>query len=70
MLRRTKIIVYGTKGDTGPTWCSGSSVPGAAKAKVYHGGFDDWTAGKHPLTNEAAQTPGGGKFTAKSARTS
>ena len=52
LTRENEIIVYGTKGDTGPDvvfWIL--EYLGAGKAKVYHGGFDDWTAGKHPLTN-------------------
>src|SRR3989338_4837664 len=63
--RENEIIVYGTKGDTGPDvvfWIL--EYLGAGKAKVYHGGFDDWTAGKHPLTNEPRKLPAA-KFTAK-----
>ena len=63
--RENEIIVYGTKGDTGPDvvfWIL--EYLGAEKAKVYHGGFDDWTAGKHPITNEARKLPAA-KFTAK-----
>ncbi len=63
--RESEIIVYGTKGDTGPDvvfWIL--EYLGAGKAKVYHGGFDDWTAGKHPLTNEPRKLPAA-KFTAK-----
>jgi thiosulfate/3-mercaptopyruvate sulfurtransferase len=63
--RESEIIVYGTKGDTGPDvvfWIL--EYLGAEKAKVYHGGFDDWTAGKHPLKNEARKLPAA-KFTAK-----
>ena len=63
--RENEIIVYGAKGDTGPDvvfWIL--EYLGAGKAKVYHGGFDDWTAGKHPLTNEPRKLPAA-KFTAK-----
>jgi thiosulfate/3-mercaptopyruvate sulfurtransferase len=63
--RESEIIVYGTKGDTGPDvvfWIL--EYLGAGKAKVYHGGFDDWAAGKHPLTNEPRKLPAA-KFTAK-----
>jgi thiosulfate/3-mercaptopyruvate sulfurtransferase len=63
--RENEIIVYGTKGDTGPDvvfWIL--EYLGAGKAKVYHGGFDDWTAGKHPLTNEPRKPPAA-QFTAK-----
>ena len=52
--RDTEIIVYGAKGDTGPYvafWIL--EYLGAEKAKVYHGGIDDWMAAKKPLTNEA-----------------
>ena len=52
--RDNEIIVYGTKGDTGPYvafWIL--EYLGAEKAKVYHGGIDDWMAAKQPLTNEA-----------------
>lgn len=52
--RDNEIIVYGTKGDTGPYvafWIL--EYLGAEKAKVYHGGIDDWMAAKRPLTNEA-----------------
>ena len=65
LTRENEIIVYGTKGDTGPDvvfWIL--EYLGAGKAKVYHGGFDDWTAGKHPLTNEPRKLPAA-KFTAK-----
>ena len=51
--REDEIITYGTKGDTGPTvafWIL--EYLGAPKAKVYHGGYDDWTAAKQPITNE------------------
>ncbi len=60
-----EIIVYGGKGDTGPDvvfWIL--EYLGAEKAKVYHGGIDDWTAAKHPLTNEARKLPAA-QFTAK-----
>ncbi len=60
-----EIIVYGAKGDTGPDvvfWIL--EYLGAEKAKVYHGSIDDWTAAKHPLTNEARKLPAA-QFTAK-----
>jgi len=60
-----EIIVYGAKGDTGPDvvfWIL--EYLGAGKAKVYHGGFDDWTAAKHPVTNEPRKLPAA-QFTAK-----
>ena len=63
--RENEIIVYGAKGDTSPDvvfWIL--EYLGAGKAKVYHGGMDDWTKGKHPLTNEARKLPAA-KFTAK-----
>jgi len=63
--RENEIIVYGAKGDTGPDvvfWIL--EYLGAEKAKVYHGGFDDWTAAKNPITNEARKLPPA-KFTAK-----
>ena len=63
--RENEIIVYGAKGDTGPDvvfWIL--EYLGAGKAKVFHGGFDDWTAGKHPLTNEPRKLPAA-QFTAK-----
>src|SRR3990172_7672287 len=63
--RENEIIVYGAKGDTGPDvvfWIL--EYLGAGKAKVYHGGFDDWTAGKQPLTNEPRKLPAA-QFTAK-----
>ena len=63
--RDNEIIVYGTKGDTSPDvvfWIL--EYLGAGKAKVYHGGMDDWTTAKHPLTNEARKLPAA-QFTAK-----
>ena len=63
--RENEIIVYGAKGDTSPDvvfWIL--EYLGAEKAKVYHGGFDDWTAAKSPITNEARKLPAA-KFTAK-----
>ena len=51
--RNDEIIVYGDKGDTGATvvfWIF--EYLGAPKAKVYYGGYDDWTAAKQPVTNE------------------
>lgn len=63
--RENEIIVYGAKGDTGPDvvfWIL--EYLGVEKAKVYHGGMDDWTAAKNPLTNEARKLPAA-KFTAK-----
>ena len=63
--RESEIIVYGTKGDTDHNlvfWIL--EYLGATKAKAYHGGFDDWTAGKHPLTNEPRKIPAA-QFTAK-----
>jgi thiosulfate/3-mercaptopyruvate sulfurtransferase len=54
----SEIIVYGDKGDTGPYvafWVL--EHLGADKAKVYHGGIDDWTAAKHPITNEVKKLP-------------
>ena len=66
LTRENEIIVYGTKGDTGPTvvfWIL--EYLGAKKAKVYHGGIDDWmTARQAPLTNEPRKLPAA-KFTAK-----
>ena len=65
--RDNEIIVYGTKGDTSPDvvfWIL--EYLGAGKAKVYHGGMDDWTTAKHPLTNEARKLPAA-QFTAKAA---
>ncbi len=65
LTRENEIIVYGDKGDTSADvvfWIL--EYLGADKAKVYHGGFDDWTAGKHPLTNEARKLPAA-KFSAK-----
>ena len=63
--RENEIIVYGAKGDTGPDvvfWIL--EYLGAGKAKVYHGGFDDWTKAKHPLTNEPRKLPAA-QFTAR-----
>ncbi len=60
-----EIITYGSRGDTGPHlvfWIL--EHLGAEKAKVYHGGIDDWMAAKHPLTNEARKLTAA-KFTAK-----
>lgn len=48
-----EIIAYGSKGETGASvafWIL--EYLGSAKAKIYHGGYDDWTAGKLPVTNE------------------
>ncbi len=63
--RDNEIIVYGAKGDTGPDvvfWIL--EYLGAGKAKVYHGGFDDWTKAKQPLTNEPRKLPAA-QFTAR-----
>ena len=63
--RDNEIIVYGTKGDTGPDvvfWIL--EYLGVDKAKVYHGGMDDWIAGKNPITNESRKLPAA-KFSAK-----
>lgn len=56
--RENEIIVYGARGDTGPDvvfWIL--EYLGAGKAKVYHGGMDDWTKAKQPLTNEVRKLP-------------
>ncbi|MCX7168959.1 MAG: rhodanese-like domain-containing protein [Proteobacteria bacterium] len=56
--RDSEIIVYGAKGDTGPTvvfWIL--EYLGADKAKVYLGGMDDWIKAKQPLTNEVHKLP-------------
>lgn len=48
-----EVIAYGSKGDTGASvafWIL--EYLGSAKAKIYHGGYDDWTAGKLPVTND------------------
>ena len=63
--RENEIIVYGAKGDTGPDvvfWIL--EYLGAGKAKVYHGGMDDWAKAKQPLTNEVRKLPAA-QFTAK-----
>src|SRR3990172_344969 len=63
--RENEIIVYGARGDTSPDvvfWIL--EYLGAEKAKVYHGGMDDWTTAKHPLTNEVRKLPAA-QFTAK-----
>ena len=63
--RDNEIIVYGAKGDNGPYvafWIL--EYLGAEKAKVYHGGYDDWTAAKKPITNEVKKLPAA-KFVAK-----
>jgi thiosulfate/3-mercaptopyruvate sulfurtransferase len=60
-----EIIVYGVKGDNAPYvafWIL--EYLGAPKAKVYHGGIDDWMAARQRLTNEARTAPAT-KFTAK-----
>jgi thiosulfate/3-mercaptopyruvate sulfurtransferase len=60
-----EIIVYGAKGDTGPTvvfWIL--EYLGADKAKIYLGGIDDWTKAKQPLSNDPRKLPAA-KFTAK-----
>ncbi len=60
-----EIIVYGAKGDNAPYvvfWIL--EYLGAEKAKVYHGGYDDWTAAKMPITNEVRKLPAA-QFTAK-----
>lgn len=58
LTRESEVIVYGAKADTNPDlvfWIL--EYFGAPKVKVYHGGMDDWTAGKHPLTNEPRKLP-------------
>lgn len=67
--RDNEIIFYGGKGNNG-----GDNGPyialwileylGAEKAKVYHGGIDDWMAAKQPLTNQARKLPAA-QFVAK-----
>lgn len=63
--RENEIIVYGAKGDTGPTvvfWIL--EYLGVEKAKVYMGGMDDWTKAKQHLTNEVRKLPAA-QFAAK-----
>ena len=65
LTRDTEVIVYGGKADTNPDlvfWIL--EYFGSSKAKVYHGGIEDWMAGKHPLTNEPRKLPPA-QFTAK-----
>lgn len=63
--RDSEVIFYHTKGNNGPYvafWIL--EYLGAEKAKVYHGGIDDWMAAKKPLTNEARKLPAA-QFVAK-----
>ncbi|UCH53609.1 MAG: hypothetical protein JSW09_02055, partial [Pseudomonadota bacterium] len=63
--RENEIIVYDDKGDNAPYvvfWIL--EYLGAEKAKVYHGGIDDWMAAKKPITNQVKKLPAA-KFTAK-----
>ena len=63
--RENEIIVYGAKGDTGPTvvfWIL--EYLGVEKAKVYLGGMDDWAKAKQHLTNEVRKLAAA-QFTAK-----
>ena len=63
--RENEIIVYGAKGDTGPTvvfWII--EYLGVEKAKVYMGGMDDWTKAKQHLTNDVRKLAAA-QFTAK-----
>ncbi len=63
--RENEIIVYGAKGDTGPTvvfWIL--EYLGVEKAKVYMGGMDDWTKAKQHLTNDVRKLAAA-QFTAK-----
>lgn len=63
--RDNEIIVYDEKGDNGPYvvfWIL--EYLGAEKAKVYHGGIDDWMAAKKPITNQVKKLPAA-KFIAK-----
>lgn len=65
LTRENEMIVYGSKGDTGPTvvfWIL--EYLGAEKATVYLDGIDAWMKGKHPLTNEVRKLPPA-QFTAK-----
>lgn len=65
LTRDTEVIVYGGKADTNPDlvfWIL--EYFGSTKAKVYHGGIEDWMVGKHPLTNEPRKLPAA-QFTAK-----
>lgn len=58
LTRDSEVIVYGGKADTNPDlvfWIL--EYFGSTKAKVYHGGIDDWMAGKHPITNEPRKLP-------------
>jgi thiosulfate/3-mercaptopyruvate sulfurtransferase len=63
--RENEIIVYGAKGDTGPTvvfWIL--EYLGVEKAKVYMGGMDDWAKAKQHVTNDVRKLPAA-QFTAK-----
>lgn len=65
LTRDTEVIVYGGKADTSPDlvfWIL--EYFGSTKAKVYHGGWEDWIAAKQPITNEARKLPAA-QFTAK-----
>ena len=65
LTRDTEVIAYGSKADTNPDllfWVL--EYFGSTKAKVYHGGIEDWMAGKHPITNEPRKLPAA-QFTAK-----
>jgi len=65
LTRESEVIVYGAKADTNPDlvfWIL--EYFGSSTAKVYHGGIDDWKAGKHPIVNEPRKLPVA-QFTAK-----
>jgi thiosulfate/3-mercaptopyruvate sulfurtransferase len=65
LTRENEIIVYGAKGDTGPTvvfWIL--EYLGTEKTRVYLGGIDDWMKDRQPLTNAARKLPAA-QFTAK-----
>lgn len=51
-----EIIVYGTKGDAGAYFALLTiRAFGGRLGRVYHGGIDDWTAARMPLSTEAAR---------------
>lgn len=58
LARDSEIILYGSKGDTGPSvvfWIL--EYLGATDVRVYAGGIDDWIQAGQPLSREAVHLP-------------
>lgn len=53
-----ELVVYGTTSDSGAYYAmNGMRHFGAPRVSVYHGGYDDWTAGSRPVSRESTRLP-------------